>query len=413
MASPRITGFRCTHQGCTFLTRREETMKYEHQPKQHYKKARAHHDSSPLWAECKLKTYFTAKGLIKYFLVSDEQPAKAAVAGLSVPEIELFRKLDEDIAKAEDDAERKGGVVQDFTESKSSRVPWLVTLGFPAHLRGLKDDEIRSSYMLPPKRVLDNCDEHTVPSVDPILDRILAAAEEMVSDAYELCSDTSPGRRMTQQRANILNEFYCGASDRSAGLCYFKNASTLRSYFAKTKQLLVCFYRVVYQEDGYFTREQDDQVLPHDTIIVTEPQTQAMDAVMDSARQEPCAETDLALKHSIGRLYMVLICHNVGSEPFRSPVLSFCAMLSRRIFNRRDRPGRVRCKTTAPGVWEEAGNYNSNLSVLTWTAQLILFDYACFQMPDDDDDGVPDLLRKICRKFFQQLAEAPFGYILQ
>lgn len=112
--------------------------------------------------------------------------------------------------------------------------------------------------MLPPKRVLDNCDEHTVPSVDPILDRILAAAEEMLSDAYDLCSDTSPGRRMTQQRANILNEFYCGVSDRSAGFRYFKNASMLRSYFAKTKQLLVCFYRVVHQEDGHFTREQDD-----------------------------------------------------------------------------------------------------------------------------------------------------------
>jgi hypothetical protein len=48
------TGFRCTHQGCTFLTRREETMKYEHQPKEHNKKARAHHDASPLWAECRL-----------------------------------------------------------------------------------------------------------------------------------------------------------------------------------------------------------------------------------------------------------------------------------------------------------------------------------------------------------------------
>jgi hypothetical protein len=145
------TGFRCTQPGCTFLTRREETMKYEHQPKEHHKKARAHHDASPLWAECRLQTYFTAKGLIKYFLVSDAQPPKAAAAGLSAPETDLFRKLDEDITKAEDDAERKGGVVQDFTESKSSRVPWLATLGFPAHLRGLKDDEIRSSYMLPPK----------------------------------------------------------------------------------------------------------------------------------------------------------------------------------------------------------------------------------------------------------------------
>jgi hypothetical protein len=92
---------------------------------------------------------------------------------------------------------------------------------------------------------------------------------------------------------------------------------------------------------------------------------QAMDAITDYARQELCAEADLALEHSIRQLYMALICQNIESEPFRSPILSFCAMLSRRIFNRRDGPGRVRCKTTAPGIWEEAGNYNSNLSALT------------------------------------------------
>ncbi|KUJ07668.1 uncharacterized protein LY89DRAFT_742439 [Mollisia scopiformis] len=32
---------------------------------------------------------------------------------------------------------------------------------------------------------------------------------------------------MTQQRANILNEFYAGASGRSDGFRYYKNASTL------------------------------------------------------------------------------------------------------------------------------------------------------------------------------------------
>jgi hypothetical protein len=69
-------------------------------------------------------------------------------------------------------------------------------------------------------------------------------------------------------------------------------------------------------------------VLPHDTIVVTEPQGHAMDIVIDSARQEPCEETALALKYFIRQLYTALICHNVESEPFRSPVLSFCAMLT-------------------------------------------------------------------------------------
>ncbi|KAH7126559.1 hypothetical protein B0J13DRAFT_588948 [Dactylonectria estremocensis] len=39
------------------------------------------------------------------------------------------------------------------------------------------------------------------------------------------------------------------------------------------------------------------------------------------------------------------------------------------------------------GVWHELGNFNSNLSTLTWTAQLILFDF--------------------------QMVEMSFGYILQ
>ena len=58
---------------------------------------------------------------------------------------------------------------------------------------------------------------------------------------------------MTQQRANILNEFYAGASGKADGFRYFKNASTLVTYFTTIKQLLVYYYRVVYSEDGHFT----------------------------------------------------------------------------------------------------------------------------------------------------------------
>jgi hypothetical protein len=64
------------------------------------------------------------------------------------------------------------------------------------------------------------------------------------------------------------------------------------------------------------------------------------------------------------------------------------------------------------GRWNEPGSFNSHLSALTWTAQLILFDYACFQ-EQNDEDQIPIFLAKICRKFFQQRAETPFGHILQ
>jgi hypothetical protein len=58
-----------------------------------------------------------------------------------------------------------------------------------------------------------------------------------------------------------------------------------------------------------------------------------------------------------------------------------------------------------------ARKFNSNLSALTWTAQLIVFDYACFHKQEDEDQ-IPVFLAKICKKFFHQLAETPFGHIL-
>src|ERR1700712_3695415 len=108
----------------------------------------------------------------------------------------------------------------------------------------------------------------------------------------------------------------------------------------------------------------------------------------------------LALKYAVRRLYLALICHTVGSVPFKSPVLSFCAMLSRKVRGK-DR-----------GLWEEPGNFNSHLSALTWTAQLVIFDYACFQ-EQEDENQIPVFLAKIYKRFFQQLAEILFGHILQ
>ncbi|KFZ22997.1 hypothetical protein V502_02522, partial [Pseudogymnoascus sp. VKM F-4520 (FW-2644)] len=141
----------------------------------------------------------------------------------------------------------------------------------------LKDEEIWSSYKLLPKKEVDRGAEG---ATDPNLVRILAAAEAMLRDAYKLCSDTSPDRKMTQQRANILNEFYAGASGKADGFRHFKNPSTLVTYFTTMKQLLVYYYRVVHCEGGHFTRAKPDQVLPRDVIRPTKTQTQAMDEIM-------------------------------------------------------------------------------------------------------------------------------------
>ncbi|KFY26010.1 hypothetical protein V491_01503 [Pseudogymnoascus sp. VKM F-3775] len=67
-------------------------------------------------------------------------------------------------------------------------------------------------------------------ATNPNLVRILVAAED---------------RKMTQQRANVLNESYAGASRKAEGFWYFMNPSTLVTYFTTMKQLLVYYYRVV------------------------------------------------------------------------------------------------------------------------------------------------------------------------
>jgi hypothetical protein len=240
-------------------------------------------------------------------------------------------------------------------------VPWLERTQFASYLALLKDEEIRSSYALLRKKREDADAE------DVDLVRIIAAAEALFRDVYALCSDTSPDRKMTQQRANILNEFYAGASGKADGFRYYKIALTLVKYSTILKQLLTFYYRVVHCEDGHFTRTNPDQKLPRDTIKSTAPQLQAVDEIVAALTNEE-DEEEVALMHAIRRLCLALICQTVGSVPFKSPVLSFCAMLSRKI----------RKKGKGKGVWEEPGNFNSHLSALTWTAQLVLFDYACF-----------------------------------
>jgi hypothetical protein len=73
---------------------------------QHYifshKRKAKEHKSTPLWKECRLQTYFTAKGRIDYFLVAgdgeQDRVSRQTIdpAPLIQPEKELFEKLEKD-----------------------------------------------------------------------------------------------------------------------------------------------------------------------------------------------------------------------------------------------------------------------------------------------------------------------------
>jgi hypothetical protein len=164
--------------------------------------------------------------------------------------------------------------VQSIRGSRTERAPWLARTGFYSHLEGLRDEEIKLSYVLPPKKILDafgkgeltEAEVDAESGLDLDLVRILVAAEAMLRDAYELCSDISPARKMTQMRANILNEFYANTGGKNSGFWYFKNESTLSKYFKRMKEMLAYYYNVVYQEGGHFTRERPEQRLLTDVI---------------------------------------------------------------------------------------------------------------------------------------------------
>ncbi|KFY99227.1 hypothetical protein V498_00910 [Pseudogymnoascus sp. VKM F-4517 (FW-2822)] len=346
-------GYRC-NVSCTHQTINEKKMREHVSAKHGLKPQRA--QAAGQYQECYLQAFFASQVSRRYFEVTPDRPADEE-------EKALFIKLEEDYQDIKGDIEEQASIVHDFADSRE-------------------------------------VDAGAEGATDPNLVRILGAAKAMLRDAYKLCSDTSPERKMTQQRANILNEFYARALGKADGFWHFKNPSTLVTYFTTMKQLLVYYYRVVHCEGGHFTRAKLDQVLLRDVIRLTKTQIQAMDEIMAALAVEDAEEAGLALKHAIRRLYLAMICHTVGSVPFKSPVLSFCAMLSRKVRGK----GR--------GLWEEPGNFNSHLSALTWVAQLVIFDYACFH-EQDDEDQIPVFLARMCKKFFQQLAETPFGHILQ
>ncbi|OAQ57815.2 DEAD/DEAH box helicase domain-containing protein [Pochonia chlamydosporia 170] len=455
------------------------------------------------------------------------QPVLHTGAPPSAAEETLFDRLKNDVQEAARDVEDNGAVVEDCGRGRADREPWLLHTGFPTHLRGLTNTEIWSSFKLPKhrdtlfqsKQDKDNAnrrensnnnnnneageedeeDEEDDDDDDDDLRRILAAADALFRSAYALVSDRSPNRKVTQQRAQTLSDFAWGAGKKGRDTAFrrFKNPSSLAEYFRTMKQLLTYYYRVVYCDNGHFSRPQEISGLgvageekrsygdeteavtvPQDAIIPTDEQQQAMEEMFSALREEDDQrrrrpgqayqdtteqrDEDGELKQqgdvvktcdsylnsrlacAIRRFYIGLIFHEVGSEPFRSPVLSFCAMLSRAKLKdksyyerRRRKKSENRGKSRDQGkswrnvmteeghgdivpkreeerfgAWVKPGSYTSNLSKLVWGAQLMIFESTCFYKRHQAEE-IPDTLERICRKFMHQRQETAFGHILQ
>lgn len=378
----------------------------------------------------------------------------------------LFDNFADDYELARRDLEAEACIVSSFGTSRSARIPWLELTGFTYHLAGLDDREIEASYKLPSTRSSgssgSNGSNGSNDADEYCLRRILAAAHSLLYGAYELCNDSSPSCKMTRQRALILGDFYPAKGNiqilnKPTAFRPFKDTSTLARYVSTAKQMLAYFYRITRHGRGPFTQrtttaagseagqKKPTLLLPQAIVQPSLEQMRALadiEAILargdseggegggrrqaeDDDDEEDSAGSPLCL--AVERLLVALICHQVGSLPFKSPVVSFSAMLSRRsVLGRRSgrkRGGTAASTTTtrsttaaaaAPvaGSWVNPGDFNSCLSALVWTAQLVLFSYACRQQ-QDDEDAIPVLLRDLCQRFFQQQAETPFGFILQ
>ena len=139
----------CSIADCDFATTRLEAM-HGHMPRPG-KTGSQNSKDAPLWAGCTLQSYFTAKGLIDYFVVIEpedagqgsSQDANAGTAGLSgpppsSPERRMFDGLRESVRQADRDLDAKAAFVEEPGQGRADRERWLVYTGFPTHLRGLR-----------------------------------------------------------------------------------------------------------------------------------------------------------------------------------------------------------------------------------------------------------------------------------
>ncbi|KUJ08640.1 uncharacterized protein LY89DRAFT_741492, partial [Mollisia scopiformis] len=64
-------------------------------------------------------------------------------------EADFFKLVDEDVAVAEADAKAEANIVYGFDSYRSAVILWLRRTGIEEHTRGLKKDEMHTSFAVP------------------------------------------------------------------------------------------------------------------------------------------------------------------------------------------------------------------------------------------------------------------------
>ncbi|KAG6090771.1 hypothetical protein E4U30_007991, partial [Claviceps sp. LM220 group G6] len=473
-----FTGYLCccnvNEAPCTFVTRSLGRME-DHMPRHgrkpgEHKRSVLRGEGERLWQACSLQSYSTAPNRIKYFVVtvqeanagpgpsSSPSSSSAAVAvahehpGRQAADAAFLNRMIQGVHEVKRGRQRQAALVGTYDRNSTER--WLIHMGFPKYLEGLLDAEIRSSFQLPKKGYVDQKDE--AETGDLLV--ILSTAESLFRDAYNLVSEKTGGQIISYAHMLALSNFAAGdrKQGKDIGFRFHKEAKSLVSYFQRMKELLVFFYRVAYREDGHFTvraepdaetvsptsERQEYTQLPQEIIRPGVGQRSAMQSILDKLselktmyawshrstegdRQTVAAEEEKEmveeLKPAVRVFFMKLICHEFEGQPFQSPVLSFCAMLSRTKAyaghrskkgtgdDERDDAEQQRLDT---GGWQEASNYKSELSKLVWMAQLLIFESVYHNHVDNVGDTITNQLTKLCEKFLHQAKDTAFARIL-
>lgn len=324
----------------------------------------------------------------RYFEVAVPRSTDSGTAGKNVTK-SFFLKQKESLRSSKEEASKAANRVQGFESHCSTVVPWLRTTGIAAHIHGLKKDEIHSAFALPAAR--EEC----------VLQCILESTERMLRKAHSWCFDGSECM-LTWPCRVVLGRFQLSQAELSGATRAFepnKEPFTLKAYFRIAKQFLAYFDRVANSREHHFSAT-GEAVRPEDVIDLTNEQRTTWCRIRRLARQKIDDSRDRDqgdLETQLLRMWMLLICHDTGARRYRSPLLSFYAMLS--------------IKPTDL-CWVDPGNLSSHLSAIIWIAQLLIFyDSACRELAGED--STLQLVKRCCDNYLQQTSESPMGEILR
>ncbi|KUJ14609.1 uncharacterized protein LY89DRAFT_720881 [Mollisia scopiformis] len=227
-----LDGFQCLT--CSAHLTRDCKSMQRHVSKAHQQKL-ALHEKSPLWRGCKLQTFFAENRWVRYFVVEEGEVAARGssecsfIASLDSREADFFTQLDEDAAIAGEDAKAEANTVHGFGSHKSAVVPWLRRTGIEEHTRGLKKDEMHTSFAVP-----KNAES------EPELFLMLEVMDEIFTEAHSCHFTTADDDQRTPESCIQLTDSQENAWEAASQSAVKQDRPALRNAISDLSMALVC-----------------------------------------------------------------------------------------------------------------------------------------------------------------------------